>query len=147
MADITSSVAEQPVQRSDDSLGRWVSKKITPVSDGVDSKDTHNIITLPANSFVAEGLLVITTKMVSTSNNGKIQFAVGSGTIGGQMTADGNELDANDVIRLVPNDQDTGGGEALYVTSPDTIDMVVGTNPITAGAFTVFFRIVELIQE
>lgn len=147
MADITSSVAEQPIQRSDDGLGRWVAKKITPVSDGVDATGTHNIITLPANSFVAGGWVVVTTAFTSTSNDGTVQFKVGSATLGAAFTADGTELAANDVIRLTANDFEDTAGSALYATSADTVDMVVATHAITAGAFTIMLNIVELIQE
>jgi len=147
MADITTSVKEANIERHDVGLGTWVAKLITPVSDSVAATGTHEVITLPANCFVAGGWVVVKTKLTSTSNNGTMQFKVGSATLGAAFTADGTELDAKDVIRLGANDFDGTAGSSLYVTTADTIDMVVATNAITAGAFYLIVNIVELIDE
>ncbi len=147
MADITSSVVGKEVQRSPESLGIWVCKKITPVADSVASVTTHNLITQPANSYIAEGQLIITTKMVSTSNNGTILIAIGGVGLHTALTMDGTECDAGDVFTLCATDFEDTAGAALYKTSADTLDLVVGTNAITAGVFYLIVRIVELIGE
>jgi hypothetical protein len=146
MADITGN-AEAGVGRSDDSLGRWVVKKITPVSDGVDATGTHNVVDVPANNFVAMGFFVVTTSFTSTSNTGTIQFKVGSAAMGAAITADGTELQSGDVLFLSANDYADTAGSALYVTSADTVDFVVATNAITAGAGYLILLLVDLIDE
>ena len=147
MADITSSVVGKEVQRSPESLGIWVCRKITPVADGVSSAATHNVITQPANSFIAEGFIVFTTSMVSTSNNGTLLIGIGGVGLHTALTMDGTECVAGDVVSLSASDYEDTAGAALYKTSADTLDMTVGTNAITAGAFYLIVRIVTLIGE
>ena len=144
MADITSTVAEKPIGKSGESLGYWVSKKVTPVDDSVSTAAAHEIFTIPANSFVAEGYVVFTTS-VTSGGSATIKFGTGNidycGTFGKANCA------ANDVIALSINDQDATNSGAGYSTSADTFDMTVATAALTAGAFTIAVRIVDLISE
>ena len=147
MADITSSVAPTPVERSLECLGRWVCKKITPVADGVSAVATHTIITTPANSFIADGFLVFTTSMTSTGTNGTMKIEIGGVAYHATVTMDGTECVAGDVLNLSATDIEDSAGQALYKTSADTVDLTIATNAITAGAFYVIVRIVTLIAE
>lgn len=147
MTDITASVLESQVGRSDDSVGRWVCKKITPVADSVSAVATHNLITMNANEFFAFGFVVIVTSLASTSNTGTIQFQVAGETYSALLVADGTELVAKDVIMLVPNDKSEVAGPAGYVTATDAIDMDVATNALTAGVFYIVALLVDLTEE
>ena len=51
------------------------------------------------------------------------------------------------MIALSINDQDATNSGAGYSTSADTFDMTVATAALTAGAFTIAVRIVDLISE
>jgi predicted RNA-binding protein with TRAM domain len=144
MADITSTVAEKPVGRSGESLGYWVSKKITPVDDGVTTVAAHNIFTIPANSFVAEGYVVFTTAVTS---GGAATIKFGNATLDYCGALAKANCAVGDIFALSINDQDATDSGVGYSTSADTFDMTVGTAALTAGAFTVAIRIVDLISE
>jgi len=144
MADITSSVAEKEIGRGLESLGYWVCKKITPVDDGVSSAAAHNLITIPANSFVSEGYVVVTT--TATSGGGAtVKFGTGTKDYCGVIPV--ANLAANDFVKLQIMDYEDTDGGAGYSTSADTFDMTVATAALTAGAFYVMINIVKLPGE
>ena len=144
MTDITSTVAEKPGGRSGESLGYWVSKKGTPVDDSVTTAAAHEIFTIPANSFVAEGYVVVTTAFTS-GGSATVKFGTGTKDYSGAIPV--ANLAANDFVKLQIMDYEDTDGGAGYSTSADTFDMTVATAALTAGAFTVMINIVDLISE
>jgi hypothetical protein len=144
---VAGSVVEANVHRSDDALGRWECKKITFTAAGVGNQGTHNLITLPANTFVAGGYFIITTKIVSDSNNGTGRFGIGSIYVHAAFTADGTECDAKDVIQFFSHDFEDAAASGLYVTSADTFDLTIATNDFTAGEGYLLLNIVDLYDE
>ena len=120
MADITSTVAEKPVGRSGESLGYWVTKKITPVDDGV-------------------------TTAVTSAGSATVKFGTGNIDYSGAIPK--ANLAANDIVKLQFMDYEDTDGGAGFSTSADTFDMTVATAALTAGAFTVMINIVDLISE
>jgi hypothetical protein len=144
MADITSSVADKEIGRGLEALGYWVCKKITPVDDGVSSAAAHNLITIPAKSFVRSGYVVVTTS-VTSGGSATVKFGTGNIDYCGAFAK--ANLAANDVIALSINDQDATNSGAGYSTSADTFDMTVATAALTAGAFYVMINIVKLPGE
>mgnify|MGYP003151817754 CR=1 FL=1 len=144
MADITSSVAEKPIGRSGESLGYWVSKKVTPVGDGVSATGAHTIIDIPANSFVSEGYVVVTTACTS---GGSLTAKFGTGSKDYSATIPVANLAANDFVKLQIMDYEDTDGGAGYSTSADTFDMTVATAAFTAGVFYIAINIVDLISE
>lgn len=147
MTDISTNV-EGIMDHGVEAIGKWIARKVTPVTDSVAAVATHNIIAVPAKCFVPLGFVVITTTFTSTSSNGTVTFqSSGSGPLSAAYTADGTECAANDVIILLPNDLEDTAGSSLYSTSASTIDMVVGTNALTAGVFTIYCLIIDVITE
>jgi len=145
MADITSTVAEKPVGRSGESLGYWVAKKITPVDDGVSATGTHNIITIPANSFVSEGYVVVTTACTS---GGSLTAKFGTSSKDYCATIPVANLGSvGDTVKLQIMDYEDTDGDVCFSTSADTFDMTVATAAFTAGVITVMINIVDLISE
>ena len=146
MTDYTSSLDEVPVGRSDDSIGRWVCKKLTFTATTYGNQGTHNLITIPANNFVAMGFFAVTTSLVSDSNNGTIQFLAAEALCAAH-TADGTELAAKDVVTLSTGDYDTTAGKQTYNTAADTVDITVATNDITAGAGYLIVLLIDLTND
>jgi len=144
MADITSTVAEKPVGRSGESLGYWVAKKITPVDDGVSATGAHNIFTIPANCFVREGYVVVTTACTS---GGSLTAKWGTTSKDYSGAIPVANLAANDFVKLQIMDYEDTDGGAGFSTSADTFDMTVATAAFTAGVITVMINIVDLISE
>ena len=148
MTDITSIVKESQVGRSDDSVGRWVCKFLDFVGDSIDTTSgVHEVITIPANNFVAIGWFVVTTAFTSTSTSGTLQFKIGSEPMTGLMPANGTQLAAGDVVFLSPHDFEDTESPALYKTSADTLDVDIETNPITAGKGYLIVLLIDLTNE
>ena len=144
MTDITSSVAQKEVGKGLEGLGYWVCKKVTPVSDSTDTAAAHEIITLPANSFVTEGYVVVTTTCTS-GGSATVKWGTGSKDYSGAIPV--ANLAANDVVKLQIMDYEDVDGGAGYSTSADTFDMTIATAALTAGVMYVMINIVELVGE
>jgi len=106
---------------------------------------THNVMTLNRGEAITGGHYFVYTACTSTSNDGTIQFKVGSDALGAAMTADGTELAAGDVITLGTNDYEDAAGVAMYAkTAADTLDMVIATHAFTAGRILLAVQIVNI---
>lgn len=146
MTDFTSSIKEIQVGRSDDSVGRFVCKKLTFTAAGYGNQGTHNLITMPAKNAVVMGWFIVTTSLVSDSNNGTLKFHAAE-DMGTAITANGTELVAKDVVFLCPNDYEDTAGKSLYNSSADTVDITVATNDITAGEGYLIVLLIDLTNE
>ena len=144
MADITSSVAQKPIGKSGEGLGYWVSKKVTFVADGVSATGAHNVFTIPANSFVAEGYVVFTT---ASTSDGSATVKFGNATLDYCGVVPVANCGSGDIFALSINDKEDTDSGVGYSTSADTFDMTVATAAFTAGAFTIAVKIVDLISE
>jgi len=143
---VVGSVVNANAQRSDDSFGRWEIKKITFTAAGVGNQGTHNLITIPAKSFVAGGYFIITTSLVSDGTNGTISF-LGQTAMHGTLTANGSECVLGDIIQFKHMDLEDAVGMANYNASADTFDLTVATNDVTAGEGYLLLNIVGLYDE
>ena len=87
---------------------------------------THNIMTIGLGEALVGATAVVVTTCTSTSNNGTATFQVGSDAWTATLTADGTELAAGDVIKMLPNDlEDTAGKLGYAASADDTLDMVI----------------------
>ncbi len=129
---------------------KWTVYDLSPVADGVSAVATHNLFPLAINEALFGIFGAVVTSFASTSNNGTVQFAVGSATLNTAIACAGtagkllvNETIWLPVIAAVPP---TASVVGMSPAAADTIDMIVGTNAITAGRIILYVATVDVAK-
>ena len=148
--DITGKTERQvSVDYGERSLGNWVAREFY-YTDFVTTGDSVNVITIPANSFVANVFLVIEEAFVG----GTVTITVGddNDAEGYLEETDIGAATAGNVVNTVPD----GRADAIvaafaqlgarpFYTSADTLDVLVAfSSAMTAGKITLIAEIVTV---
>jgi hypothetical protein len=102
---------------------------------------THNVLTVPEGYAIVAGYAVVQTTF-TFSSAGTIKFAMVNDLTGTRAAA---ELAAGDVFALLQNDlEDTTSAGCYAVSDDDTLDLIVGTDAVTAGRLILYVGMIDV---